>query len=121
MRNYPKTITAGLTFLLLATLCADAASFTNLFIFNGTNGSSPVAGLILSGNRLYGTTELGGTNGGGTVFAVNTDGSGFTNLYELGGPDGSAPYGPLVLSDGILYGTTGNGAHGGWGTVFAIS
>jgi len=39
--------------------------------------------MILSGNTLYGTTELGSTNGNGTVFAVNTDGTGFTNLYTF--------------------------------------
>ena len=124
MRNFATRITAGGTFLLSVTLCASAASFTNIFIFNGTDGGIPVAGLILSGNTLYGTTESGGTNGGGTVFAVNTDGTEFTNLYEFSGPDGKAPYSPLVLSGGILFGTTSavgftNG--GGVGTIFAVS
>ena len=38
----------------------------------GLDGRNPVAGLIMdvSGN-LYGTTELGGTNGVGTVFKIN--------------------------------------------------
>ena len=36
-----------------------------------------MAGLILSGNTLYGTAR-GGSSGNGTVFAVNTDGTGFT-------------------------------------------
>ncbi len=40
-------------------------------------------GLILSGNTLYGTTYGGGTNGNGTVFAVNTDGTGFTVLHTF--------------------------------------
>lgn len=126
MRNCPTRINAGLTLFLSVAHCVSGASFTNLLIFNGTNGNSPVAGVILSGTTLYGTTKAGG-NGDGTVFAVNTDGSGFTNLYEFSGHDGIAPYGPLVLSDGILYGTTSmgggtnNGTTGGFGTVFAIS
>jgi uncharacterized repeat protein (TIGR03803 family) len=40
---------------------------------NGTNGdgSEPVAGLILFGNTLYGTTEYGGSSSNGTVFALS--------------------------------------------------
>ncbi len=68
-----------------------AQTFTNLYSFTAVVANSPVnlisnsdgvypaAGLILSGNTLYGTAEDGGTNGTGTVlFAVNTDGTGFT-------------------------------------------
>jgi uncharacterized repeat protein (TIGR03803 family) len=39
--------------------------------FDGSNGRTPYAGLTLSGNTLYGTTEGGGAYGDGTVFAVN--------------------------------------------------
>jgi uncharacterized repeat protein (TIGR03803 family) len=106
--------------LSLATATAGAAGFTNLFIFNGTDGANPVAGLMLSGNTLYGTTEFGGTNGDGTVFAINNDGTGFTNLYEFSGNDGKDPYGPLVISSNVLYGTTAGGGIGA-GTVFAVN
>ena len=75
---------------------------------------------MLSGNTLYGTTYGGGTNGDGTVFAVNTDGTGFTNLYEFSGTDGRGPYGPLTLSGNVLYGTT-SGSGFGFGTVFAVN
>ena len=71
-----------------------AQTFTNLYSFTATHANSsgaytnsdgayPTAGLILSGNTLYGTTQLGGTNGNGTVFAVNTDGTGFTALHTF--------------------------------------
>ncbi len=43
---------------------------TVLVSFNGSNGEAPGA-LTLSGNTLYGTTELGGANNDGTVFALN--------------------------------------------------
>ncbi|MGA2029223.1 MAG: choice-of-anchor tandem repeat GloVer-containing protein, partial [Verrucomicrobiota bacterium] len=126
----------------------DGSGFTNLYSFtalnNGTNsdGANPHASLILSGNTLYGTTQYGGTNGFGTVFAVNTNGTGFTNLYSftiayqaggisLGteGPlriivtnsDGANPSGGLTLSGSTLYGTAGNGGGSGFGTVFAIN
>src|ERR1039457_4475683 len=51
---------------------------TNTFGFNtNSDGTRPLAGLILSSNTLNGTTEKGGSFGGGTVFKLNTDGMGF--------------------------------------------
>ena len=115
---------------------AAAQTFTNLHSFpalvSGFNsdGSKPLAGLILSGNTLYGTAFIGGTNGNGAVFAVNTDGSGFTNLHSftaLAGPfpptnsDGANPHGGSILSGNTLYGTAQAGGGSGVGTVFAIN
>ena len=107
----------------------DGTGFTNLHNFtvvgfNGINsdGSVPLAGLILSGNTLYGTASQGGSQGDGTVFALHTDGSGFTNLYSFtNGTDGAIPQAGLVLSGGTLYGTAAGGGAYGNGTVFAIS
>jgi uncharacterized repeat protein (TIGR03803 family) len=96
-------------------------SFTALS--NGTNcdGGHPEDGLILSGNTLYGTASEGGASGGGTVFAVNTDGAGFTNLHSFG--TGSFPNATagLFLSGNMLYGTTVYGGSSGQGTVFSLS
>ena len=69
-----------------------------------------MAGLILSGNTLYGTAVYGGSSGDGTVFAVNTDGTGFTTLHNFtatvyGQRDGAFPYAGLILSGNTLYGT----------------
>ena len=69
----------------------DGTGFTNLHSFTATlladctnsDGAIRMAGLILSGNTLYGTASDGGSSGNGTVFAVNTDGTGFTNLYSF--------------------------------------
>jgi uncharacterized repeat protein (TIGR03803 family) len=45
--------------------------FTNLYSFTGGNdGATPLAGLILSGNTLYGTAYAGGTHGNGIVFSL---------------------------------------------------
>ncbi|HAO77976.1 MAG TPA: hypothetical protein DCQ92_03170 [Verrucomicrobia subdivision 3 bacterium] len=100
----------------------DGTGFTNLHSFTGgSDGAAPFAGLILSGNTLYGTTEDGG-NGYGTVFKVNTDGTGFTNLYSFnGGSDGYRTVAGLILSGNTLYGTTEYGGSSGAGTVFAIN
>lgn len=118
-------------------LNTDGTGFTNLHSFSntfhgtisdihGTNsdGSSPKGDLVLSGNKLYGTTPLGGTGAVGTVFALNTDGTDFTNFHSFHGSDGVDPIAGLVLSGNILYGTTqsGGGSGGGYdGTVFAIN
>lgn len=123
------------TWLLLGTLWAYLASavstsaqtFQTLHSFtalnNGANsdGAAPICGLVVSGNTLYGTTESGGTNGSGTIFAVNTEGTGFTNFHDFTGPDGSGPWTDLTLSGHTLYGTTQSGGTAGAGTIFRIS
>ena len=79
-------------------------------------------GLLLSGNTLYGTAEQGGTNGAGTVFAINTDGTGFTNLYYFtGGSDGFTPDAGLLLASNTLYGTAYAGGNAHYGSVFAVN
>jgi uncharacterized repeat protein (TIGR03803 family) len=118
----------------------NGTGFTNLHSFMatlgseggyGTNsdGASPYAGLILSGNTLYGTALVGGPSGSGTVFALNTNGTGFTNLHSFSADnspsytngDGGFPYGGLLLSRNTLYGTANQGGLSGGGTVFAVN
>src|ERR1039457_7442621 len=106
-----------------------AQTFTTLHSFNYNDGNYPVAGLILSGNTLYGTAEVGGSSGDGTVFAVNTGGTGFTNLYSFTATsgalstnsDGTAPCAGLILSGNTLYGTAEGGGSSGNGTVFVVN
>jgi len=50
----------------------DGTGFTTLHRFTGgSDGSSPLAGLILSGDIFYGTTSSGGSSGYGTVFSLS--------------------------------------------------
>lgn len=93
----------------------DGTGFTNLHSFRGdSDGVNPFAGLLLSGNTLYGTAA--------TVFAVNTDGTGFRTLYSFfaGGPR-EDPYGGLTLSGHTLYGTTSGAGVADSGLVFAVN
>jgi len=86
-----------------------------------TNGANPAAGLTLSGNTLYGTTEFGGANGYGTVFSVPLAGGSPTTLATFNGTNGADPVAGLTLSGNTLYGTTVNGGASGDGTVFSVS
>ena len=112
-------------------LNTNGMGFTILYSFTAnsvnSDGANPSAGLILSGNTLYGTAIYGGSGGEGTVFAINTDGTGFTNLHSFTATgltgtnsDGANPFGGLILSGNSLYGTARNGGVVGNGTVFSL-
>ncbi|MGD0260615.1 MAG: choice-of-anchor tandem repeat GloVer-containing protein [Verrucomicrobiota bacterium] len=130
----PPVLIAWLGLLLAGR--AAAQTFTNLHNFTGPDGENPQAGLIISGNTLYGACDSGGGSRIGTVFAVNTNGTGFTNLYNLTAPpgfsssdsspsstnsDGAYPDGTMTLSGNTLYGTAYFGGSAGAGTVFAVN
>jgi uncharacterized repeat protein (TIGR03803 family) len=85
-----------------------------------SEGASPLAGLVLSGNILYGTTWLGGTSGLGTVFKLNTDGGNFTVLKHFSALDGAGPFAGLVLNGSTLYGTTRSGGSATNGVIFKL-
>ncbi len=102
-------------------LRTNGTGFANLYSFtNGSDGAAPTAGLVLSGNTLYGTEGQGSLNYG-TVFALSTHGGALTNLYSFAnGNDGSYPGAGLILSGNLLFGTAEGGGTNGTGTVFAI-
>lgn len=118
-------------------LTTNGATFSVLHNFSalgsqtGTNadGATPWGGLILAGDKLYGTASAGGAGGGGVVFSISTNGAGFTTLHSFTpldtltatNADGAIPYGGLVLSNGTLYGTTFAGGGGGSGTIFSLA
>ncbi len=101
----------------------NGTGFSTLYSFTGgDDGGNPEAGLILSGNSLYGTAEYGGDSGRGTVFKVNTDGTGFSTLYSFtGGDDGGNPLADLILSGNTLYGTASGIYSSSDGTVFKVN
>jgi uncharacterized repeat protein (TIGR03803 family) len=106
---------------------------------NGSDGSGPMAGLIVDGaGNFYGTTEYGGIHftcpgggGCGAVFELSPrEGGGWTEtvLHSFGGGnDGFSPVAALVMDRaGNLYGTTFSGGihnncEDGCGTVFELS
>jgi len=92
--------------------------------FIGSDGSAPLAGLVLSiDGKLFGTTFTGGTSNFGTVFSLGKNGSDFTVLHSFaGGPDGKSPKFPLIVgSDGVLYGTADFADSTNRGTIFRLN
>lgn len=86
------------------------------------DGAGPLAGLVqASDGNFYGTTQVGGAGGAGTVFKLTPAGT-ETVLHSFtdSQTDGGRPQGSLIQGkDGNLYGTTFNGGIGG--TVFKIT
>jgi uncharacterized repeat protein (TIGR03803 family) len=112
-------------------------AFTPLFSFgpeasNGSTetndiGAEPGFNLVPGPDGdFYGAALYGGTNGGGTLFKLTTNGT-FTLLHTMNGPannstDGSQPQGPFTLGpDGNFYGAASNGGSGGQGTLFRLT
>ena len=107
-----------------------AGKLNTLYSFCSQTGCSDGAvanpGLVqaLDGN-LYGTTNAGGSNRGGTVFQITPAGK-LTTLYNFcsvsGCADGEFPSAGLMqAADGNLYGTTAVGGTDGTGTIFKIT
>jgi uncharacterized repeat protein (TIGR03803 family) len=127
----------GTVFELSPPAVAGAAwTETLLYSFEGgaNDGATPLGTLMFDDvGNLYGTTNVGGPNNGGSVFELSPpatpDGAWTETVLcffgaVLGIPDGYNPAGKLVMDpDGNLYGTTyygGQSKNGGRGTVFEL-
>ena len=87
-----------------------------------SDGWQPEASLMLGSNgRLYGTAEMGGTYGKGTVFWIKPNGAGYATRYSFGATgDGAYPVAGLLQYGTLVYGTTYEGGQYGYGTVFCM-
>jgi uncharacterized repeat protein (TIGR03803 family) len=108
-----------------------SGALTPLYSFGQTDSDavSPQAALAPGPNgTLYGTSQFGGTNDNGTIFAVTPAGV-ETVLYSFsGGNDGGLPNTALTVgsdgtleSDGNFYGTTASAGTNFNGTLFKIT
>ncbi len=102
------------------------SKYTILHRFTGADGSTPRADLTFdAAGNLYGTTQLGGPGGCGTVFKLtpNSDGTWIeTVLHAFTGPDGCNVMARLIFDPaGNLYGTAYIGGTQGYGTVFKLT
>jgi uncharacterized repeat protein (TIGR03803 family) len=107
-----------------------SGALTALYTFcaqvNCADGEYPYAPLVQATNGyFYGTTNIGGAYGSGTVFKITPSGT-LTTLYNFcaqsGCLDGDDSLTGLVqAANGDLYGTTYQGGDNGVGTVFKIT
>jgi uncharacterized repeat protein (TIGR03803 family) len=99
-----------------------------LYSFSGgSDGASPVGGLIMDGSgSLYGTAQSGGLSNYGAAFKLEPTGGGSYAASVLhsftGGSDGGNPVGGMILdSSGNFYGTTRSGGGSNFGAVFKLT
>jgi uncharacterized repeat protein (TIGR03803 family) len=91
---------------------------------NIPDGAFPSCRLLIdSEGNLYGTTEIGGAGGIGSLFKLDPSGN-ETILYSFGtssNTDGISPVSGVIRdSDGNFYGTTAAGGSYGFGTIYKI-
>jgi uncharacterized repeat protein (TIGR03803 family) len=96
-----------------------AGNFSVLYSFaGGTDGSQPMAGVVLdTAGNLYGTTIAGGSAthsayGSGVIYRIDTLGN-YRVLYRFDGVSASFPQAPLLISRWALYGTAAAGSNNG--------
>jgi uncharacterized repeat protein (TIGR03803 family) len=113
----------------------NGTSFTNLHNFskitNSTNNDGGLisAGLVVSGNMLYGAANSGAPGGRGSLFSITTNGTNFILLHifsdvqgaDRTNSDGADPAATLVLSGNTLYGAADAGGTNGNGVLFSIN
>jgi len=124
----PATVTVTATSQADSTKSGSATvtigSYTNQTLYSFTSlsdGAAPSAPLIQAEDgNFYGTTQVGGTYGDGTIFKVDSAGN-VTTLHEFDGSDGANPIAPVVqANDGNFYGTTDWGGDYDEGAFFRI-
>ena len=90
---------------------------------NSGDGKNPVGAPVMdTAGNLYGTTEYGGSGGGGTVFELSPSGGGWTVtvLYSFTGQFG--PQDTLAMdAAGNLYGTTFTDGAFNHGSIFKLT
>jgi uncharacterized repeat protein (TIGR03803 family) len=88
--------------------------------FSGTDGSGPFSGLTMGKKGiLYGTTDYGGPENDGVVFAFTLKGSKLSVLHSFEKTDGAGPQGQVALDKaGRLVGTTFDGGTNDSGVIY---
>jgi len=135
LRKIPLALTLALTFGL-ATAAHATATLKLLKSFCSdsgcADGETPSGTLITdASHNIYGTTQSGGSHGGGVLFEMlfdpDTSGYRYRKLYDFCDSvsdcaDGTTPTNARLVIDtnGTLYGTTAGGGTSGSGVVFKL-
>jgi uncharacterized repeat protein (TIGR03803 family) len=101
-------------------ISASSGEVEVLHSFSGSDGASPFAGLTEGKKGVYyGTTDYGGTNDQGVVFAFTLAGRKLTVLHRFRMTDGSYPQGRIALDRaGRLFGTAFAGGTNDSGVIY---
>ena len=103
-------------------VAAGSGTITKLADFNGTNGQSPYAPLILdSSGNLYGINDAGGANGWGTAYEIVAGSGTISPIASFTFSEGIGHEGMVMDSSGDLFGEGGYGGANGDGTLFEIA
>jgi len=116
--NFAALASAAAALCVAMAATSSAQTLTTLFLFDGKDGLYPAAPLIqATDGNLYGTTTIGGKNGGGGIFKLSTSGA-ETLLYSFPyiGGWGPSSSGLAQAADGNFYGTCY-----GDGTIFEMT
>jgi uncharacterized repeat protein (TIGR03803 family) len=123
MEKYGLLTKVCICFVIIGAMAitSPAQTFTNLLPSITPRVPSPNGALVqATDGNLYGTTWVGGANGYGTFFVI--DSGTVTPLHSFDSSDGAYPNASLVqASNGNFYGTTYGGGANGQGTVFEIT
>ncbi len=117
----------GMIFEIVKTKNGYANTPTTLINFTGPNGEYPASSLIMDvAGNLFGTTQVGGPGGDGTVFKLAKTKKGYaravTTIAAFNGSNGFEPVSFLIANAaGDLFGTTLRGGSDDDGTVFEIT
>ena len=115
----------GTVFEIVKTASGYASTPTTLANFNGTDGANPFAGLLADADgNLFGTTDFGGPDRGGTVFEIAKTASGYASTpitLASFNNDANPLAGLIADTNGNLFGTTNQGGGPAPGTVFEIT
>jgi uncharacterized repeat protein (TIGR03803 family) len=122
----PAALFMGLLWASTPSAFAQTETISYSFANNGVDGYQPYAALTLgAGGTVYGTTNLGGTHGYGTVFELTSHNieTPLVNFNTGATGGGTYPYFAGLVRDhaGNLFGTTSYGGAHNLGSVFVIS
>ena len=116
-----RTLSYVLVFLACASAGYAQAQYEILHGFPGAPGQTVAPLMEASNGEIYGVTRVGGTGGGGVVFALRPGSpAAFRIVHQLQPLEGGEPSGALIEVDGEFYGTTRSRGAADFGTVFKI-
>jgi uncharacterized repeat protein (TIGR03803 family) len=117
-----KLMFTAIAIAMFVTPRSQGQTFSVAHSFAGSDGSGPLAGLVIDAQgRLYGTASGGGKYGAGVVFEALRANERVLYNFGNGTSDGANPQGRLVMDKtGNLYGTTFAGGISNAGTVFKL-